>query len=256
MRSIVIVFFGSLAIACGGRGLAIEPLTFAAVPAAPATMAAPDLHIGAGDVDREFDASLRRTHALTAEVVTSPRFARLLADIEWLAPGVGDDRITGAAVAALYAPAIDVCYRTRARCGATTAATGIDTCNRHVGAVVTLYPATWPRLAGRSREEQACAINTLAHEWLHGHLTAAGAWQFTDDHHGASQVPLASYVVGALAQCVYLEGEYLGDAERNQARFDVARCIEQAGTTTLRPSSCAPGWGLRFVEAEREAVLW
>lgn len=96
---------------------------------------------------------------------------------------------------------------------------------------------TIERAASVVIEEQACAVNTLAHEWTHTIPTDTGyGSQYTDNGHGGAAQPLISYQLGSTAQCVYLK-------QQRYPELDLATCVQRVGTTAFNPSSCRDGWG-------------
>lgn len=112
------------------------------------------------------------------------------------------------------------------------------------GAPTTLLnECTFARAAARPAphsddvEAFACAINTIAHEWTHT-IPQAGdpaKERFLDRGHKPSTGMLASYTVGAVAQCTYLEaGGHLPET------FE--KCVDDAGTYILKPATCVKGW--------------
>lgn len=114
-----------------------------------------------------------------------------------------------------------------------TATTG----TRPSGAVITVRPLVLARYVSRSAAMRACAINTIAHEWVHTIPRMPSGDLYVDRGHAGSRAALASYTIGALAQCTYLAllPEY--------ADLDVERCVEAVGTTTFNNvTTCADSW--------------
>lgn len=100
--------------------------------------------------------------------------------------------------------------------------------------------ASGPALKPDDIEAFACAINTIAHEWGHGiYEIAAPSKQVFQDRGGTdTDDMLASYTLGAVAQCTHLEcGHHLPGT--------FAQCIEAAGTSILKPATCIKGWAKR-----------
>lgn len=95
---------------------------------------------------------------------------------------------------------------------------------------------TIDRAASAVVEEQACAVNTLAHEWTHTIPTASGYGSlYTDKGHKGAAYPLISYQVGSTAQCVYLK-------QHGYPNLDLAVCVQRVGTTAFNAASCRHGW--------------
>lgn len=197
-------------------------------------------------------------HAEASKLVADTSFQLFVEDIDAVAASADGDPISGRRLYALYTgrdpnrPLMRICYRTSSGGRSETANTGfaknIAGCGTadEVVAAVTLRSATLTRARSTKREERACAINTIAHEWAH--IVSASSpegtghqMQFLDDDHDHQAAPVASYVLGAVAQCLYLKQSY------ESGRFDVRKCIEAVGTNAFDSSSCKEGWGKQFL---------
>lgn len=88
-------------------------------------------------------------------------------------------------------------------------------------------------------EEMSCSINTIVHEWTHAIPAEPGGSgaMYSDSGHTFSSGALASFVAGAVAQCVYLEqhGFPMSDAQ-----FEA--CVNFAGARSFSSEPCEPGW--------------
>ena len=141
-----------------------------------------------------------------------------------------------------------VCYKYRCGGGSETAVVDpsdkVSACEERATGYLstTMREATVMRMKSEVLEEKACAVNAFAHEWAHAINDSEGLMAFTDTGHRRHPRPLASYVIGSIAQCLFLKEAYA------QPKFDVARCIEAAGYYTFEaPTSCQKGWGQKFV---------
>jgi hypothetical protein len=194
-------------------------------------------------------------HQEVARIIGLPTLRVFLEDADALLAKPSADPISGGRFAAIYlgrmpsyAPA-RLCYRFQEGGGSETAATGLSStrsaCNRDQQTVadVTLRSITYQRAHSTTLEEKACAVNTLAHEWTHAimHKEPQGLQMvFEDGDHDHQAGAVASYTIGAFAQCLYL-----ADANGKEG-FDVRRCVEAVGTNAFRPAACASGWAAQF----------
>jgi len=220
MGSVVAVLIGA---ACGH-----------AVPATPLNHAS---RASVADVDRprEPDYGALSTaatpifltlHDQVVALVASPELKLYLEDVDALLANPGADPISGRRFLAIYlgrdrqyeiAP---MCYHLKTGGSSETGATGLSAkrsgCKpgSQTVADVTLRSATYLRAQSKTLEEVACAVNTLAHEWAHaitrtdpilGHRMA-----FEDDQHDKQAGAVASYTVGAFAQCLFLAKASVG----------------------------------------------
>jgi len=208
-------------------------------------------------------ASLEPLDALTDTIVGGDRFRCVLSRIDALSTEGRVGPISGARVALAYAGSLvgfkrlPACYAYKKGGGSETARTGTghqrSLCNPNGTSVanITIREATLERVKGASIEERACAINTLAHERSHGVIRESvgdNVMVFTDEGHDRQPNPVVSYVIGAVAQCVFLEAQYSARA------FDVRSCIEDVGTNSFDPGSCTPEWSKQFLKAVAPTV--
>jgi hypothetical protein len=205
-------------------------------------------------------ATYKALHAEVDKLVHTSEFDAALRDVDTLTPTPGAVRISGARFAAMYlhgdadVESLPVCYGFKSGGRRETASTGTYA-SRHgcadgkaAAADITLRTVTFERANSKKLEEHACAVNSLAHEWAHA-LTVTDAQDdsghrrlFDDGKHDHQSDPLASYTVGAVAQCVYLARAH-GDVEH----FNVRACIEAVGTNSFSAEPCAADWSNRFV---------
>jgi hypothetical protein len=201
-------------------------------------------------------------HDQVVTIVASPELKLYLEDVDALLANPGADPISGRRFLAIYlgrdrlyeiAP---ICYHLKAGGSSETGATGLSAkrsgCKpgSQTVADVTLRSATYRRAQSKTLEEVACAVNTLAHEWTHAITRTDPVLEhrmaFEDDKHDEQAGAVASYTLGAFAQCVFL-----ARATGAPDRFDVRRCVEEVGTNDFDPSTCAGGWAARFVTRPR-----
>jgi hypothetical protein len=212
---------------------------------------------GYGELSEADATSFRALHARTAAVVGSRSFETLLYDVDALLAKAGADPISGRRFAAIYL-GLDrsyewphLCYYFEPGGGSEAARSGLSavrsTCNPDGKTVVntTLRSVTRDRALSKIVEANACAVNTLAHEWSHA-ITVTDVHNghhmvFEDDDHDHQRGAVASYVVGAFAQCLYLAGAS-GDSDQ----FEVRRCVEAVGTNGFNPATCEAGWARQF----------
>ncbi|PZQ63643.1 MAG: hypothetical protein DI570_08230 [Phenylobacterium zucineum] len=98
------------------------------------------------------------------------------------------------------------------------------------------------RFASPDVVERSCAINVAAHEYSHtiSLLPVAFSVAFTDTSGGQEQIrdrrdpltPVASYLIGAVAQCAWLEQQGRID------RADIRACIATFGVQAFNWSRC------------------
>ncbi len=94
--------------------------------------------------------------------------------------------------------------------------------------------------------DHSCAINTVAHEIAHTVSTSGNLYEiaFVDGAGRSNKsTPLASYLIGSVAQCTYLEQN--GRIDSSQ----VAQCVEIFGTHNFNNARCPSFSGGRRVEA-------
>jgi hypothetical protein len=243
----VVLAVGIAALGCGSEQP--YPLRYASeleLSASPRLPVGDTTAVGAvGAADRS---TIDELHAATVRVVSTPRFAALVADVDAVLARASADPISGRRLAALYlgfaadTASARVCYRVQSGGGSETAETALGTCNGAPGAITTLRSVTLERARSTTLELKACAINTLAHEWSHAITvtspTTGHGQIFEDNRHDHQKGPVAAYVIGAVAQCDFLS------TDRN---FDVRACIEAVGTNAFDPASCHAGWSDTFV---------
>jgi hypothetical protein len=111
----------------------------------------------------------------------------------------------------------------------------------HGTAVMQLRTVVLDRFAN-TPDGRACTINTLAHEWTHT-VTVNDTVIYTDSGHNSVDVPLVSYTVGSLAQCVYLK--------RQRPQLDVRACVDEVGTHDFCHRTCEAGWVDAFIAGDR-----
>lgn len=86
--------------------------------------------------------------------------------------------------------------------------------------------------------ERSCAINTLSHEIAHlvSSSTRFSNLVFEDEGRGLPPVggatPIATYLIGSVAQCTYLQAEKRIDAS------DLAACVETFGVSAFNSNRC------------------
>ena len=211
-------------------------------------------------LDKQRIATYDALHKEVDQLVHTAEFDAALRDLDTLAPAPGADRISGARFAAMYlhrdadVESLPICYLFESGRSSETARTGTYANRRGcadgaaAAAELTLHELTLERATSEQLEAHACAVNTLAHEWAHALTVADGSVAsghrrlFDDGHHAHQSAPLASYTVGAVAQCVYL-----ARAKDGVAKFNVPACIEAVGTNAFPAISCSDGWAVRFV---------
>jgi hypothetical protein len=251
------VFVLPLLAACCSKPVPADPLTYvsrvmlADTPRArePDFRALPDTAL----------ATVRALDTLTGEVVGSAGFKVFLEDVDALLAKASANPISGRRFLTIYRgldPAYEplhICYRVAGGGGSETARSGfsqiVSPCNAGGKIVVdiTLRSITLDRASSKVREANACAVNTLAHEWAHAIANTDAVeghhMVFEDNDHDHQSGPVASYLVGALAQCLYL-----ASVNGGTDRFDVRHCVEVVGTNAFNPASCVGGWAPRFVK--------
>jgi hypothetical protein len=182
---------------------------------------------------------------VTRAVIGSPAFRDAVESFPQVDGSAGADWISGYTLARAYAGELadyhlaPTCFRLDAG-GGETASTGVATrCKQLAGrfAVIAIHPFVLARLAALP-EGRACAINTLAHEWTHAILRdprlQGPPIVFLDGDHQDFDEPVASYTIGAIAQCAYLK-QWRPD-------LDPEACVRAVGTSVFRPCTCEPGW--------------
>ncbi len=203
-------------------------------------------------------------HGRVDELVQTTEFRQYLEDIDALLAKAGADPISGRRFASIYLGGdpkyqhLPVCYTFESGGGSETARTGLGAdkgaCNpdgKSTLAFTTLRSVTVDRGRASAAEANACAVNTFAHEWSHAIAATTGsgnghAMVFEDDNHDHQPGAVASYVVGAVAQCLYLKHAY-----KEKGDFDVRKCVESVGTNAFDPRTCAEGWGQTFSTTTR-----
>ena len=96
------------------------------------------------------------------------------------------------------------------------------------------------RYRGASNMRRSCTHNTLVHEWTH-------TFSMGDNHNpvvvdtgplgapaSSGTLPLASYTVGSVAQCTWLQQR--GDIARDAGALKA--CVAKFGTTAVNSNSC------------------
>jgi hypothetical protein len=96
--------------------------------------------------------------------------------------------------------------------------------------------------AARDQVMRSCAINVAAHEYAHTLSTSPIVYDaaFTDTRPGEGRIagrtdrenPVASYLLGTLAQCVWLQ------RQGRIGRDGIAACVEVFGATSGNPARC------------------
>ncbi len=263
-RSLFAAVILGAVVACGGAGKPPALVYVSdALPQTPQRARAP---IGLyGALPEEMRAELAALHDEVALLVESPVFGSWLDGIEVVFAQPGRAPMSGRRMAAIYLgryPTGDqyrwhpICYRYSSGGGSETARSGVSeepACGQGEAllAVTTLREITIERARSKVVEAHACAVNTFAHEWAHAISTqepSLVALVFTDDAHEKHATAIASYVVGAIAQCVYLQHHHDG------RKFDVARCVEAVGTNMFDSTTCDAGWSAQFTK-DAEAVV-
>lgn len=181
----------------------------------------------------------------TYEVITSPAFAvNLLATRQFLGQlwlGPGGDRVEQDVVASVFLGQ----DRNHPLLPATVAWSGPDSNVRGstniiasgTKGVIVLDAETRDRWRATSLTKKSCAINTLAHEMTHVVALRPqidNGQMFVD--YGRSWTryldrPLASYAVGAVAQCTFIE-------QRGGPPEDLQECIRKRGVNILEAYAC------------------
>lgn len=211
-------------------------------------------------LDKQQVATYRALHEEVDQLVHSPEFVAALRDLEAVAAAPSQELLSGTRLAARYLhedPGVEslaICYRFLAGGRTETAKTNVVPNRKGCGAGkagaadITLREATFQRARSEKLEEHACAVNTLAHEWMHAVTTPSGQVEsghlqlYNDGDHSNQPDPIASYVVGAVAQCTYL-----ANAKGGFDHFNVSACIEAAGTNTFFEAPCTVDWSKQFV---------
>jgi hypothetical protein len=209
-------------------------------------------------LSKEFKPVVEHLHNDVAKLARTEEFRRYLESIDALLAKAGTDPISGRRFASVYLGGeqadqhLPICYGYDPGGGSETARTGLSTdkgaCNpdgKTTVAFTTLRSVTIERAQSSVTEAKACAVNTVAHEWAHAIATTTAngnghTMVFEDGDHDHQRGAVASYVVGAVAQCLYLKQAY------NFNDFDVAKCVEAVGTNGFDPSTCVDGWAMRF----------
>jgi hypothetical protein len=106
-------------------------------------------------------------------------------------------------------------------------------------AVIELSRGKLAQWRSASTVHKSCAINTLAHEFSHTVSSSVTDYAFLFVDRGRPWAtfmdrPLASYTLGAVAQCTYLKrhGSELG--------LDLKQCIQRWGTNNFYSADCDP----------------
>jgi hypothetical protein len=182
------------------------------------------------------------------DVIVSPEFRAHLAAIATLDGGPASHVMTGLQAARRYlgldgAGQLPARYRSpgspSAPCDenlSETADTGIDGGR----ATICLQAITVHRMISTALEERACAIDTIAHEWSHTIAVEHGSDTalIQDGGHRGAKTPVASYVIGGVAQCTYIERQK--HTPMTPAQFKA--CVEGTGTSAFNPGSCTSAW--------------
>jgi hypothetical protein len=121
--------------------------------------------------------------------------------------------------------------------GGLTGWTGFTEADKSQSGSMTLYRGDLRRWRSNDRVEQSCAINTLAHEITHTIASDARLYiQAVTDFHRFDAVagrPAASYLVGTVAQCTWLQ---------QQGRVTPAglrQCVTVFGTRHFNSGRCS-----------------
>ena len=228
-----------------------------------------DHHNDLSDVADPPASELKRVIEDTDGVVFSAAFKTRVSGYHDLATRVGGDTIDGDDFLKTYlepsdttAPAKVAYVTARKDCGHQTASTGLGieinastgVNHENLEAFTVLNRCTIGRITSTSMAARACAINTLAHEWTHAVVDRADHVQvYQDNGHRDAKNGLVSYVVGAVAQCVYLDRFFYvsGGGPRSPANgFDW--CVRTVGTTSFDPGTCSDDWATRSFGARAQ----
>ncbi len=232
------------------RTTAPTPLVWTEPPqeAPPAAQLATRFKLLPADMQKDVQAALRETEVVTGGV----KFKDWLTQIDAVGARAATQPISGTRTEALFHgrlsdfKVVPTCFAFASGGSTETAATAItdaaSLCNgqRLLVAQLTIRTATLARIRSEVVEANACAVNTLAHEQAHA-VVHDGEMTFLDGGHDKQSNPVATYVIGALAQCLYLEAHYA------EWPFDIKGCVEAVGTNHFDPASCEPGWGKKFL---------
>jgi hypothetical protein len=112
-----------------------------------------------------------------------------------------------------------------------TAHTGLTTAERAETCVQKLVLRRW---RSGTVDDKACAINTIAHEWSHSISKDGSVHELVlDDGHNCAIGAVASYTVGAIAQCVFIERAV---GQMSKARF--SQCLDLVGRKDFKANAC------------------
>ena len=173
--------------------------------------------------------SLTDAYAETLRVIASAQFQQRLLSIDSLSTGIGRPRISGDELLRSYASRrVPVVYLRSAKRGETadtSVVCGTEAVTNFGERNFERWIAIPPDAAGRKAAllRRACFINTVAHEWAHAVVDDHSRALIFDDGHAYRAEPFASYTVGAIAQCAYLQRQCV---IRKEA---VWACINAAG---------------------------
>ena len=91
--------------------------------------------------------------------------------------------------------------------------------------------------------KKSCAVNTLSHEILHGFARGNATWYHEDyfvDTRGASGAggvqPIATYYVGSVAQCTWLQDR----GHIDEGTDGLRSCLTRYGTDRFLSQQCEP----------------
>lgn len=250
MRAPPLLMIAPVVLACRGPGPVAPPLPETRLAAAAFTprqgryLRGPSELDASTDEDRLAFSRLDRFWSLdelTRGVIESAGFRPALEHLPQVDVSPGSESISGHMLARAVLGELAgydlarTCFRIKPCCGATATTEIVQDCDHSTGrfAAIAIREVVLARVEAIP-EGLGCAINTLAHEWTHAIVDRDDHMVFLDAGHQHVDDAVASYTVGAVAQCVYLQ--------RWRPELELDACVRAAGTHTFRPCTCDPGW--------------
>jgi hypothetical protein len=220
----------SLDLACGAA--AVEPMRPKPSSASESVARAKPL-----DARQESSNPFERRQNLTAllaaaeDVLNSPEFQNHLAAVDELATGYEGASASGRKVLEqLLNTRLPLSY-SRDKKGHETADTSF---HMRCGSTALQQAVVDEWIDGGTVQAtltRSCAINTIVHEWTHILPAADGSQWIVDNNHTRSHRPMASYAVGAVAQCASLE------RAKEIVEDDFWPCVDYVGTNVFNGKS-------------------
>ena len=172
----------------------------------------------------------------TRAVIESPRFRQVVLETSGLRESALGPSVDSRVLLAAYLGAqprrgmlaADVTVADKHVASGTPGSTRV--CVKDKVARIRLQPYVLRQWATISIDLKSCAINTLAHELTHT-IVDGDTPMFTDGHMGLARLlshRLASYGIGTIAQCVYLE------QASSLPRSAITECLERGSANHFR----------------------